>query len=1219
MNKIFRLKIVWVLIFSLCGWMGHIFATSVLNSSSELDDEIVAFQKAIECKNSGNIDSCRFYLGITKKWFKANGCYEKWLNLEIFESELFFQNGYPDSFYRNIKATVDKAEKLFDSADPLLLRLKYSFAKYLFYGFEDFEQAKNQTSEILAKIGGNSDLPDTLKGLIYLLHGEILTAQWESKKAIKALKSAITLFNNSNHLNIEHLAATHGVLGLAFLDNGNYEFSKESMEKSIELAEAIFEKRPDLLADNYSNMGNWGSDTGELMLGLKNHKKSLEIRQHLENTPKIKLAESNNNLGVIYWRLGDLELGGQYLLKSLDIMRSCCPTKSIEIAAIQNNLSIIYREIGDLETALHHAKSSYSLLKKKFNEEHFNLASSLENMGLIYNRMGDFEKSLECNYRALIIRKKYNYYMASIETSYQNLSHDYYNMGDLKTACSFNNEAIRLLENDEKSSKLLLARTYSAKGILQSELGNHSDAILFYEKANAVLRTMEGFRNYDFSNNYTNLGLQYSISGNFQRAIDCHLKSIYLKSGAADNIHPSIAQNLNQYGVSLIRAGRYLDALEVLQKSFKCNFSESLNLSQFEVPKPESFAIGFDLLKTYQFYATAAESYFLEVKPDLEVLKSGLNSSLMACQLLDSIKMKFSPDSKKRVFRVAKLINERGLEICNDLLRNGITQDIMNYSFIFSERNKSGLLMEAITNSRQKGVLKIPDSLKRKEKEFSSFLSYNQRKVIEEEQKAKPDSEILLDYKARYLKNKFSLDSIISEYETKYPQYYKLKFDYSIVSIPEVQSWIKCDSTILLEYFYGIRNIYCFAIAKDTVHVHSFPNDSTFKSQVETLQSQFAHGTEVRDHLANSPEAFREFTEASHALYNSLIWPSLTGLGKTPNQLIIVPDGPLGKLPFDILLTEPVESREVAYHKCHYLLQDCPITYAWSATVLLEQSFRTKQKEEPIPFLAIAPPYEFWPEDSSLKRQPKDALDSLDQMFATRTLREKGGAPSPLKYAAEEAKQLGIRFGATVLVDSTATEGKFVSLAPRAKIIHLGAHGFLNTDHPEYSNIALLPDKNDTTNLDGRLHISEIFNLDLNADLIVLPVCNSSTGKNQTGEGIMSTARAFRYAGCPNVVASQWEVDDETAMEISLDFYDNLALGMGKAEALRQAKLKRLREGGTAKSHPFYWAPLVLVGDNEPIEISRPDNKSRKIILLLLAAMIFTGIVFARKRVSKAA
>jgi len=153
------------------------------------------------------------------------------------------------------------------------------------------------------------------------------------------------------------------------------------------------------------------------------------------------------------------------------------------------------------------------------------------------------------------------------------------------------------------------------------------------------------------------------------------------------------------------------------------------------------------------------------------------------------------------------------------------------------------------------------------------------------------------------------------------------------------------------------------------------------------------------------------------------------------------------------------------------------------------------------------------------------------------------------------------------------------------KYIHFATHGFVNSEKPELSGL-LLAQVADSTNEqnDGILYSGEIYNLKLNADLVVLSACETGLGKIKKGEGIIGLTRALLYAGAKNLMVSLWQVSDQSTSDLMISFYKNLldeksarlTNQVRYAPLLQQAKLKMI---GDAKfAHPFYWSPFILIG-----------------------------------------
>ena len=109
------------------------------------------------------------------------------------------------------------------------------------------------------------------------------------------------------------------------------------------------------------------------------------------------------------------------------------------------------------------------------------------------------------------------------------------------------------------------------------------------------------------------------------------------------------------------------------------------------------------------------------------------------------------------------------------------------------------------------------------------------------------------------------------------------------------------------------------------------------------------------------------------------------------------------------------------------------------------------------------------------------------------------------------------------------------------------------------------------------MHLAEIYNLDLNADLVVLSACETGLGRNAKGEGIISLTRGFLYAGASSVLVSLWQVSDTTTADLMLVFYDKMLGGMSKPEALREAKREMMRRH-PEYAKPYYWSAFMLIG-----------------------------------------
>lgn len=297
-------------------------------------------------------------------------------------------------------------------------------------------------------------------------------------------------------------------------------------------------------------------------------------------------------------------------------------------------------------------------------------------------------------------------------------------------------------------------------------------------------------------------------------------------------------------------------------------------------------------------------------------------------------------------------------------------------------------------------------------------------------------------------------------------------------------------------------------------------------------------------------------------LYADAVAPWRTLLPRGARRLILVPDRALHSLPFEAL----------ARDDGRLLLEDFSISYAPSASVFAARFPSPSRRSAPVAVLALA---DTWAGDRAHARETVTAFDGESFELA------------PLPHAGREARRAA-RFGGDgtrLLAGADATEARLLAERPeRFGVLHFATHGLLSVRSPDRSALRL----STAGGSRGLLEASDIYRLRLSSDLVVLSACQSARGLVLPGEGVESLARAFFQAGARTVVATLWNVRDERAAELMEVFYERLARGDAKADALRAAKLELLRRH--PKLSPTYWAPFVLIGEPDGVvPLARPS------------------------------
>jgi len=214
------------------------------------------------------------------------------------------------------------------------------------------------------------------------------------------------------------------------------------------------------------------------------------------------------------------------------------------------------------------------------------------------------------------------------------------------------------------------------------------------------------------------------------------------------------------------------------------------------------------------------------------------------------------------------------------------------------------------------------------------------------------------------------------------------------------------------------------------------------------------------------------------------------------------------------------------------------------------------------------------------KSDPRMA-GQADAAARSQSRADEGGLYPRLRFSRREAEAITAAAGVRTFEALDFSAAKDTLLARdlrRHRILHFATHGVLNTDRPELSGLVFsLVDKAGKP-VDGFLRLHEIYNLDLDADLVVLSACRTALGKEIHGEGLIGLTRGFLYAGASRIVSSVWNVDDRASALLMSRFYTAmLSKGLAPAAALREAQLQMLRE--PRWSSPHYWAAFGLQGE----------------------------------------
>ncbi len=505
---------------------------------------------------------------------------------------------------------------------------------------------------------------------------------------------------------------------------------------------------------------------------------------------------------------------------------------------------------------------------------------------------------------------------------------------------------------------------------------------------------------------------------------------------------------------------------------------------------------------------------------------------------------------------------EEAIEVNYLLFKETSDQQYLEKIFSIMERSKASVLTEAIQKNRGLILAGIPDSLLGLEQDLRLELAdLNKSIKLEELYEAEADEERISELRSRMTTRQREYEELLANLKNDFPQFKSFIEEPVTSTIVDVQQFLSEKGETLLEYFVGGKHIYLIQIDGEGASVYQMPHSEFWGDQVADFQDYFRNSSAI----INDPKGY---FAAAETLYQQLF-----PFDSLPDKIILVPDGALNFVPFDALVAEQPE--QLNFTEANFLLRTKQIRYAYSAGLLLSQPPSIKSTKE---FLRIAP------------------------LFANR---ERGQAPlANGNQPIEHIPQL------QTLTGATATFATFQNQAPKCKLVHLSTHA--GADETDFAPRIEF--------IDTSLYLPELYAMKIPAELVVLSACETGLGKFEKGEGVMSLARGFAYAGAGSLVASLWKVNEGSTAALFDYFYSFLSAGKTKSEALRDAKLQYLQEAKSeAKMSPYYWSGFVSIGHDDPMDFRQnkywwvlPTLLGFGILLLIWKRIQSRKVIFGR-------
>lgn len=1072
---------------------------------------------------------------------------------------------------RKIPKTISQsnsAEILYERAESLRKKAEFdSSLNYYKLASEAFSKKQNWESLIKCEIG----IAD-----YYRIKGHPI-------EALKKIADAESLARQNLDTNSISFANIYHKKGIILSDKGDFEQSITFLNKSIALRIQLNGPKDTLLASSFNGLGTNFLYQGKLDESFKYYSKAIVIALAGNKIKDEDFAMFYQNMGIAYANKGGYEKAVEFFLKSLEINKKVLSALDPKLAQNYQNLGMLYIVTGRYEEALAYFNQSEEIYLNKFGNNYQNLASIYHNKGSIYTYQADYEKALNYFNKALSI------YNENLSTGHPNILAVLVNIGYVYEMQSNYSEALKYyfqtIPPDKNNPSII--KSYRNLANIYLLLKEIPEAEKYYKLALLKSQILLNPTNTEIAHSYLRYGYMLSLKRpKSSEGLNMFKKALDIYKGVFGNKNRDVSDAYKFIAGYYSRNGNYEKALEFFQKALIAGFLSFNDTSFVSNPDISKNTPDYYLLEVIIGKADALYSLYKTNPTNLSYLKDCAQTNKLAVNIIEKLRSTYqNEESKLMISGVMKNTFLSAINTSVQLYKSTNDSRFLDDAFKYSEKSKAAVLLSSMRDLEAKKVGNFPAILKDKEKSLKVELASYNKFLFDESQKPKADQNKVKLWSGKVFEINQKYDSLVKVIEEKYPSYYNLKYNNKVITSNSLKEHLQPDQA-LIEYTIADTLLYTMVFANKQMHIFQTRIDSTFRLNISKMRNL----TSSQSNQDFSHANFGQFVYTASHLYEILIAPAKEYVKN--KRIIIVPDAEIGYISFDILLTRNLKTNEKDFRDLPYLIAENSISYAASATMLYSD-FGNKNKNIQPKLLAYAPSY-----------------DNIKNVEINKLLnkRSERNYLLPIPGVQKEVENISKIFNSSIFEGEKATETNFKAHAGNYGVLHLAMHTIINDENPLYSKLVFFQN-NDKEN-DGLLNTYELFNMELHAELAVLSACNTGNGILMQGEGIMSLARGFFYAGVPSIVMTLWSVEDYAGVELMTSFYSALAEGKTKDEALRYAKLNYLRSSDQLKAHPHFWAAYVNIGDTTPIHISKPMNHLWVFILLSVVFLFILACAF---------
>jgi CHAT domain-containing protein len=930
-------------------------------------------------------------------------------------------------------------------------------------------------------------------------------------------------------------------------------------------------------AQTFYALGLIHSLLSEFPPAQENYAQAVQIFRSLDM--KLQLARALDEESGIFLFVGDNAKAEELSLAALDNFRQINDRRGE--AEVIGNLGVLANRKNEPRRALEYFEQALPILRAEKDRDQE--ARILRSIGFTYTTLGEPFKAIESIEKALAINRADNEPLG-ISTALIGLGSLSRTVGEVQRAIDQLNEALAIVQ--QLGNRRNEAVCLNNLGSHYEYLGEMQTAREYYEKSLVLTRELK-MRDYEVNslNGIANLELKEE---NLPKALELFTQAWQIARETGNK--RSASRLLTRVGETRLKLGEKEKALElfnqVLTVQREIEDREGKALTLFLIGKVrrqngdlnaarETCAQALQISQEMKTPPLQAEIYaeMANIEKDSKNLTAVQTNIEKAIEIAESTRSKLlRQDFRATYFSAQQSFYEFYIDV---LVAQGKNDEALRASEQARARNLLESLGEAQANIRAG----IAPELREKENVLRRIINAKEAQRLNAVSQKNSTKATAFEKEISEAVEKYR--DLQTEIQQQSPQFAALT-NPEPLDLADIQSKVLDENSILLEYSLGAERSFLFAVTKTKLEIFELPKrDIIEKSARRTIE---------KIKLADAVAAETNLVDLSRILLASVA-------DKIQNKrLLIVASGILQYVPFAALSSS--ESEETPNQttnnkrqktKDKYLIETNEIVNLPSASVLALLRRNKTRPANPKNQVAILADPVFTNDDVRLKLLTKQKTNPDLVNSSTAVMREVKIFPSQL--SSDFARLRFSRLEANEILALARNSQKFVAMdfaanlkaatgedLQKSGIVHLATHSIINSDFPELSGVVLsLVDENGKPQ-DGFLRLHDIYNLHLDANLVVLSACETALGKEIKGEGIVGLTRGFMYAGAPTVVASLWRVDDRATADLMRRFYQKMLKdNLRPADALRRAQISMLNEKPT--QNPFFWAAFTVQGE----------------------------------------